>query len=313
MLAEMEFDMMVPFFPPDIADVIDELKLELDHNKVRGHEHSSNQIGVNRCKIKQSLTRMCFGVPTIMLTVRGQKHVTMGDSIFKLVPGDMLILPEAVNFDVENIPDTREGRYLGLAIRFDAEILTAFRDLYGAQFDNWDLTPRWHVKGNARITAAIANWVSWVRRFPPDQIQTRHRMIEMMLLFADQGIAGNLIFKLHRSWRHRLKQLLLLDPARNWRMTEICRRLGVSESTLRRHLHEENIGFRAILEEVRLEHGMGLIMSSDMLIGQVSLSCGYQSQSRFAERFKMRFSMSPIELRNSRNEVNKGILLSPGN
>ncbi len=47
---------------------------------------------------------------------------------------------------------------------------------------------------------------------------------------------------------------------------------------------------------------MGLVMESDKPISQISLACGYLSQSRFAERFKLRFSVTPIELRNTRNE-----------
>lgn len=139
-----------------------------------------------------------------------------------------------------------------------------------------------------------------MHRYPTEATLVRHKMVELLLLFAQQGLAGNLILEKHHSWRHRLKELFKLDPSRNWRMAEVCKRLGVSESTLRRNLKTEEIGFRELLEEVRLEHGMGLVMETDMLISQISLSCGYLSQSRFSERFKLRFSMGPVELRNTR-------------
>jgi AraC-like DNA-binding protein len=298
--------MKKPVQPSDILDAVIELRAELDHSSRMDNEGYAGRLGINRCKACQPLTSMCFGVPTVMMTITGRKIVSIEENTYTLSPGDMLILPEEVDFDVENIPDRKLGRYLGVAIRFDARTLSIFRDLYGDQFENWDLTPRWHVTGSGKSIAATASWISWIRRFSTDQTQVRHRMIELLLLFANQGVAGNLIFQLYNSWRPRLKQLFQLDPARAWRINDICQRLAVSESTLRRHLKEEGIGFRELLEESRLEHGMGLVMSTDMLISQISHSCGYQSQSRFSERFKKRFSMSPVELRNSRNAPDGG-------
>ena len=298
--------MKKPAQPSDILDAVIELRTELDHSSRMDNEGYAGRLGINRCKARQPLTSMCFGVPTVMMTITGRKIVSIEENTYTLSPGDMLVLPEEVDFDVENIPDRKLGRYLGVAIRFDAQTLSIFRDLYGDQFENWDLTPRWHVTASTKSIAATASWISWIRRFSTDQTQVRHRMIELLLLFANQGVAGNLIFQLYNSWRPRLKQLFQLDPARTWRINDICQRLAVSESTLRRHLKEEGIGFRELLEESRLEHGMGLVMSTDMLISQISYSCGYQSQSRFSERFKKRFSMSPVELRNSRNAPDGG-------
>jgi AraC-like DNA-binding protein len=305
--------MTKPATSDDILNAVAELRSELDRSSAPDNDGYAGHLGINRCKTRQPLTRMCFGVPTVMMTITGRKIVSIENDTYQLSPGDMLMLPEEVDFDVENIPDEKLGRYLGVAIRFDAQTLSIFRDIYGAQFDNWDLTPRWHVAGSAKIIAATASWISWIRRFPTDQTQVRHRMIELMLLLASQGVAGNLIFQLDNSWRLRVKQLLLFDPARAWRIVDICQNLAVSESTLRRHLKEEGVGFRAMLEEVRLEHGMGLVMSTDMLISQISFSCGYQSQSRFSERFRKRFSMSPLELRNSRNAPEGGGKVVPLN
>ncbi|MFV2058954.1 MAG: helix-turn-helix transcriptional regulator, partial [Thiohalomonadales bacterium] len=76
-----------------------------------------------------------------------------------------------------------------------------------------------------------------------------------------------------------------------------CSRLGVSESSLRRKLQSEQTGFRELLEEARLSHGLYLLLETVHPIGQVADAVGYQSQSRFGERFKRRFGMTPTELR----------------
>lgn len=260
----------------------------------------SAQVGINRCRSTQSLTRMNFGVPTVLMPVIGTKSIDVEHHEYASTPGQMLILPGDVCFSVINAPDRTSANYLGLAVRFDAETITLFQQLYGAQFDSWDLTPRWCVNSRANLVTALSNWIAWMHQYPADQTLVRHKMVELLLLFAQEGFAGNLLLKEHQSWQHRVKELFKLDPSRNWRIAEVCKRLAVSESTLRRHLNADDVGYRDLLEEVRLEHGMGLVMESDMLISQISLACGYQSQSRFAERFKLRFSMGPVELRNTR-------------
>ena len=93
---------------------------------------------------------------------------------------------------------------------------------------------------------------------------------------------------------------LELDPAHPWRMDEVGAWLGVSESTLRRHLQEEGHGFRSLLEEVRLMRGLTLVQESPWAIGRIADAVGYRSQSRFSERFKRRFGLTPSSLRQTR-------------
>ncbi len=280
---------------------LQELRAEVERDPSAGSGFIS-QLGVNKCVATQSLTHMSIVTPTVMMPILGEKIVTVADTIHRSTPGNLLVLPEGIGFDVENVPDRRENRYLGIAIRFDAPTMALFRQLYGARISDWNVSPRWLVKGSAKTIAATTDWLSWIRRFPTDQAEVRHRMVELMLMLAIQGAAGNLILNVHQSWRARLKHLLALDPARAWRIQDTCRRLGISESALRRNLRRENTGFRELLEEVRLDQGVALVMETDMLIHQIALACGYQSQSRFSERFKLRYSMSPAELRHTRTK-----------
>lgn len=284
----------------ELLRAVHDLRLALTGES--NQETSSAHLGFNRCKSKQSLTRMCFWHPTIMLPAVGTKTVLVGDNEFVCRPGSLLQLPAGVSFDVENAPDSKLAYYMGIAVRFDPETFRLFVELYGSQFDTWNLTPQWHVTGKVEPIVALVDWIRWTRRFSPEVTQIRHRMVEVLLLFAQHGLAGNLLMSHHRSWRQKVKELVALDPARDWQIDAVCRKLGASESTLRRHLRTEDSSFRALLEEVRLEKGMGLVMESDMPISQISLACGYLSQSRFAERFRLRFSVTPIELRNTRNE-----------
>ncbi len=87
------------------------------------------------------------------------------------------------------------------------------------------------------------------------------------------------------------------DLAKEWTLNDICPLLAMSESNLRRKLQDERTGFRELLEDLRLTHGLGLLQTTRLPINHVALECGYQSPSRFSERFKKRFRTTPSELR----------------
>lgn len=95
----------------------------------------------------------------------------------------------------------------------------------------------------------------------------------------------------------RVRMLLAAAPAEDWRAEHVASRLAMSPATLRRRLAAEGSGFRDVLEEVRLSHALALVQGSAQPLKWVALACGYQSASRFAERFRERFGCLPSALR----------------
>lgn len=122
-------------------------------------------------------------------------------------------------------------------------------------------------------------------------------MVEILLILVQLGMAGNLLHARADTVTDRVTQQFATDLSRDWSIKDLATALAMSERTLRRKLQAENAGFRALLEDTRLNRGVELVIASDMPIGQIAFECGYQSQSRFAQRFRLRFSMSPTELR----------------
>ena len=61
----------------------------------------------------------------------------------------------------------------------------------------------------------------------------------------------------------------------------------MSSSTLRRKLKSEGNSIQDIRNRVRLGHGLHLIQTTNNSIGNIAFECGYQSQSRFTEQFKI--------------------------
>ena len=272
---------------------------------------SRRGLGVNRCQAAQNMTHMSIKAPSIMLPLNGPQVIEFGGQRFSAQPGEFLILPPGVEVDVKNLPDIKTEHFASALLVFDEDTIGQFGQWYGKSVSQRDMPPRWKSNGSEVFYMAIHEWLSYSRTFGVSLAQTRHRMSELLLILCDLGVAGNLLFQNHQNTRQKVKHMLALDPAKDWRISDLTQALGQSESTLRRQLSEEGTQFRELLEEVRLDHGIDLVMATDMPIGQIAFDCGYQSQSRFTERFRLRYSLSPTQLRSTRNKDADVISLIP--
>ena len=80
----------------------------------------------------------------------------------------------------------------------------------------------------------------------------------------------------------------------------ICQQLGMSESTLRRKLKMEDTTIQAIKDRAKLGLGLHLLQTTQTPIGLIADKCGYHSQSRFTDRFKSHFGLTPSDLRKTK-------------
>ncbi|MET0080925.1 MAG: helix-turn-helix domain-containing protein [Candidatus Thiodiazotropha lotti] len=256
-------------------------------------------VGVFHCRQAQALRNVPIHQPLIVLVVSGRKIIALGERRIEVLPGELLLLPGGASVEVGNHPDHQGRPYLGLAMAFSQESIAQFRRSYGSEIPA-DTQPLWNVSAPMDLVAAMAQWVEWCIRHPVDPTLARHRQVEILMLLARTGVAGNLLLDREASWHARVAQLITLDPARDWSAGEVCRRLGIGESTLRRRLSEEGIGFREVLEESRMVAALALLQETFWPVGQIAEAVGYSSHSRFSERFKRRFGLSPIELKKTR-------------
>lgn len=248
----------------------------------------------------QQFHHVPFSQATMLMVVNGHKQAKLNDNSILASAGDMLLIPPDTSLWIGNYPDEQKQRYLGLAFRFDHTAIRLFKQTYGSSLDSWETTPIWHASAPDNIMTTLHLWIEWYNHYPSEPQLSQHRQVELLLLLAQSGLIGNILLGEHPSWRQRVTQLLSIDPAQAWQINEVCTHLGVSESSLRRKLQEEQSNFRDLLEEVRLATGLSLLLETMRSIGQVADAVGYQSQSRFGERFKRRFGMTPSELRKTR-------------
>jgi len=216
-----------------------------------------------------------------------------------------LILPADTTLWIGNQPQRQKQEYLAIALSFDSDTIRRFRDTYHAHLREWNTTPHLHATAPPAMLVALQQWLQWCQQFPVDATLREHRRVEILLLLAQAGLASNLLKHENPSLRQQISRLLAQDTARNWQIRDVCEVLCTSESSLRRRLRAENSRFRDLLEEVRLATGLSLLQETYWPVGRIAQTVGYQSQSRFGERFKQRFGMTPTELRRTRFAENR--------
>ncbi len=123
-----------------------------------------------------------------------------------------------------------------------------------------------------------------------------------------------------RATRHQLEQqleaeIVLLGPpggftrrVREWlqgqleqgrvpNIEALAASLNLSSRTLGRHLAREGQTFKALVNEVRLDHADYLLRNSRKSVRQIARAAGFTNDSSFARSFRRRKGVSPSQLR----------------
>jgi len=244
-----------------------------------------------RESIHQTLTES-----TLMVIINGEANAVIGSQFLTVKASDVLVLPPGELGTARYVGENNQP-FLWIGVHFSTDAVRHFKNTHGDSLSVQEAPLKWHAPAPKPVVVSILQWLVWNTICTSSVRHTRHRQSELLLLLTEAGLAFNILFDEHSHWVPRVHQLLSMDPKRRWHMKDVCRRLGVSEATLRRRLSIEKTNFRKILEEVRLEAGLALLRKTKLQIGRISEDVGYISQSRFGERFKQHFGVTPSELR----------------
>jgi len=235
---------------------------------------------------RQRIASAPFAELCVIRIVSGRKRVDDGIRSVELGTGQYLAIAPGQLLNVENIPG-QNGTYAASCLTIAAPLLPHLPE--AATSSPWDRLPA----GNA-LDQAFAHAELGLREKLPNTL-LRYRIGELLEALAWSG------FVPRRNDGHaitdRVRMLLATAPGEDWHADDVAARLAMSPATLRRKLAAEGSGFRHVLEEVRLGHALALVQGSRQPLKRVALDCGYQSASRFAERFRERFGCLPSELR----------------
>jgi len=91
----------------------------------------------------------------------------------------------------------------------------------------------------------------------------------------------------------------LVEKNNNYGMTvEVAAtQLNMSKSTLTRRLKVEDITFKELLEDLKKQQSVNLLLNSELTVEVIALELGYEGSSNFGRSFKRWFSCSPSAYR----------------
>lgn len=223
----------------------------------------------------------------LMHVQQGQKVLRAGEQEVSVNAGELVWIAPGTRLDVRNVPSGGDYRAEGMLI--DPSVLLELRARRPVSTERFR---RIRAKEAPRLMEAHRRCVEALSDSLPTEV-VRFRLLEVLAWVVELGIDVSP----GTSTRLAVKRLFTSAPGRAWKLSEVAKSLAMSEDTLHRKLTREKSGFQQLLTEVRMDHAVSLLWSTDLSLGHIAYEVGYTSQSRFAERFHQRFGLLPLGLR----------------
>lgn len=238
---------------------------------------------------EQHISNVSMIKPLLIVVLKGTK-ILIGENQVKCEAGDFIFLSNHPSINLRNIPKGEE--YFALLIEFDYE------DVEGLEIISSNKKSNCVGNTTPMLCQCLQQFVESSLWAPESLWKYRKKELlellcfmghtEILSMFANVKISS----QLHNIFSSEISQELTVD--------DICNRLAMSESTLRRKLKAEGTSIQKIKDQTRLGLGLHLLQTTQHSVALISEKCGYQSQSRFTERFKNRFGLTPSELRKTK-------------
>ncbi|MDR3426847.1 AraC family transcriptional regulator [Silvimonas sp.] len=245
--------------------------------------------------------RTPYFVPCLIAVLAGEKHIKTGQNEYVCRAGDWFTVNAGTEITFTNVPDPDNGYFAAVVIAADASMLQRFRQRYASVLPaRLDGDPQIQPDENCR--KALADYVGEILLPHHDKLSdalVELRWEALWLALARQGVGRELLMAQPGRWRERVVWAIYSNVAADWRADDVARKLALSESSLRRRLRDEGTSFSELLNDVRMERALGMVLDGHTPIQRVAEACGYSSPSRFGAAFRLRFGLAPLALRAS--------------
>ncbi|MCL1039304.1 helix-turn-helix domain-containing protein [Shewanella submarina] len=233
---------------------------------------------------RQPLRNVLIHAPTIIWVDKGQKNLWWHDQELAFSRREWLLVPAGQYLTFVNEPGATEfhSRCLGLLTPPPEE---------------WLLQDEGAISTQTPPSTAVTDSLAWLFEAIFAMPTLSHTAQQQMLfaLYAElrsQRALGLLFPSANESLRDRLSRYFAVEPGREHKLEEVSLHFNMSRATMIRKLAAEHTSFRDLLAEVRMVHALSLMQESRSQL-DIALACGYQSESRFAARFKLLFGLTP--------------------
>ncbi len=239
----------------------------------------------------QNILNVPITKPLLIFVLDGEKNLG-NDSEIVCPSGNFVFLSNSPTINMRNIPQAHE--YFAVLIDFDNEDFNTIQTLPTTTTKTQE-----YCLGeiNQVLDKTLEQFLEWSAFAPMEIWSLRKRELLHTLYHLGYDIhsllkTNSVADRLHPIIRSKLSEDIHTDT--------FCEQLAMSESTLRRKLKAEGTSLQDVKDQIKLGHGLHLIQTTNKPIGLIADECGYQSQSRFTDRFKLRFGITPSNLRKTR-------------
>jgi AraC-like DNA-binding protein len=232
---------------------------------------------------------------TIGYVQRGQKTLFHPDQQDTFGSDDLCVIARGTSWQVSNDPLGRTS-YQALFVGLQPELISRFYHYYPHYLPHRPV----HLSRKLAFDADLRHsFLALPEMLRPQVSAARQelRLFELLLLLAERGVCFALPDALSVS--DHIRRLVGSRLDQPWTVEQIAQELHLSTRTLQRRLADEDVQLRQLLQDLRLEQGLGLLQTSQLPIGDIAARCGYQSHSRFSVAFRERFGFTPSVLRPS--------------
>ncbi len=238
---------------------------------------------------EQKLLNVSIVKPLLIVVLSGDKEIGK-DRKEVCHSGSFIFLSGSSAVDIRNIP--KDQTYFALLIDFDEQ------DFNGLHVNTLNSQHYCIGKTTQVLEHCLQQFVESSLWAPEKLWSLRKREIIELLCYMGHNEILSMVGS--STVGRRLNDMFCEQNFHELTIEYICAQLAMSESTLRRKLKLEGTSVQEIKDQARLGQGLHLLQSTHYSIGLIAEKCGYQSQSRFSDRFKGRFGLTPSELRKTK-------------
>ena len=278
---------------------------ELCQGEVRLPEEYS--LGHVVCLQSYGLRNVCLDHPMLVLVVEGCKRYGLEDNgpLHSLHAPGLLLLPADTPMRIENVPDVDAGHYHALCLSLSPVLLDS-------------VAPHWSPAPSPVFSADPMHPLApQPLRRDPELLMVLQVLLhntlqqwqgaplcprlltlqceQLALLLAMRGMDRHL-FTRRDSLVSSAMLLISRQPHLPWTVDSLADQLHCSGRTLRRRMHQEGRSLRELLRHARLHSALGMLQQKRCSVSEAAFSCGYDSPSRFSQRFREHFGLLPSEL-----------------
>ena len=233
----------------------------------------------------------------VLHTLSGESHYSIDSMPLTLIPGSLLILPSGRSFS-EHTDQPCHNRYLML----QGPVADSLDGIVprGRPFVFWEQCP-------PEIAATLGECVALAHQTPdPHAWRLASALCRLVDLLQQHAITGGA----EGSLATRVRALVIDAPARDWRVEQLSRRLGVSPSSLAHRFRMETGSTpAAFVRKVRCEVARNLL-EAGWNVSQTAERLGFQNPYHFSRVFKSVEHVPPSEIGPGKRHFRRGFASS---